>query len=158
MLENSTNSDQWHSLQIKWRPPKKYPAGKITIRYLHYFCSANKQPSPIFLLSSSQSWIDYYFFTFSILGKIYHISWNEAIRAESELHMERAGNGSNKIGNGFCSASPDWLRRWRELFEPITERSEATRKQFRITFLNWITQSKTTLSAMNRYIYYTTSL
>ncbi|KAJ7371729.1 hypothetical protein OS493_023064 [Desmophyllum pertusum] len=30
-VENSTNSNQWNSLQIKWKSPKKYPAGKITI-------------------------------------------------------------------------------------------------------------------------------
>jgi len=30
-VENSTSSDQWTSLQVKWESPQKYPAGKITI-------------------------------------------------------------------------------------------------------------------------------
>ena len=35
------------------------------------------------------------------------------------------------IGFGFTS---DWLRKWREFFKPITERSNAKPKQTRITF------------------------
>jgi len=35
-----------------------------------------------------------------------------------------------KIGFGFAS---HWLRKWRKLFQPITERSKAKPKQTRIT-------------------------
>ncbi len=35
------------------------------------------------------------------------------------------------IGFGFSS---DWSRKWREIFKPITERSNAKPKQTRITF------------------------
>ena len=35
-VENSTSSDQWTSLKLKWESPQKYPAGKITIRYSVY--------------------------------------------------------------------------------------------------------------------------
>ena len=45
------------------------------------------------------------------------------------------------IGFGFGS---DWLRKWREIFKPITKRSNAKPKQTRITF---DTQVKTALSS-----------
>ena len=43
------------------------------------------------------------------------------------------------IGFGFTS---DWLRNWREIFKPITERGNTKPKQTRVTF---DTQLKTTL-------------
>ena len=36
-----------------------------------------------------------------------------------------------KVGFGFTS---DWLRKWRDFFKPITERSNAKPKQTQITF------------------------
>ena len=48
------------------------------------------------------------------------------------------------IGFGFTSG---WLRKWREFFQPITERSNAKPKQMRITF---DTQVKTALSLLHQ--------
>ncbi len=48
------------------------------------------------------------------------------------------------IGFGFTS---DWLRKWREIFEPITKRSNAKPKQTQFTF---DTQVKTALSEFIR--------
>ncbi len=49
-------------------------------------------------------------------------SWHEA----RENVRERV-----TIGFGFTS---DWLRMWREIFEPITKRSNAKLKQTQLTF------------------------
>ena len=38
--------------------------------------------------------------------------------------LEARENASDQVGIGFCFAS-DWLRGWRELSKPITERSQA---------------------------------
>ncbi len=57
-------------------------------------------------------------------------SWHEA----RENVRERV-----TIGFGFSS---DWLRKWREIFKPITKRSNAKPKQTQLTFN---TQVKTTL-------------
>ena len=45
------------------------------------------------------------------------------------------------------SAASDWLSRWRESFKPITDRSEAERKQYKITFEN---EMKTGLYYLDR--------
>ena len=37
MVQNSTNNQEWSSFQIKWKSPTKYPAGKITIRFISKF-------------------------------------------------------------------------------------------------------------------------
>ena len=50
------------------------------------------------------------------------------------------------IGFGFTS---DWLRKWREFFKPITERSNAKPKQMRITFDSRV---KTALYPNSRFI------
>ncbi len=47
------------------------------------------------------------------------------------------------IGFGF---TPDWMRRWREIFKPITKRSNAKPKQTQLTF---DTQVKTALRPFN---------
>ncbi len=51
------------------------------------------------------------------------------------------------IGFGFSS---DWLRKWREIFRPITKHSNAKPKQTQFTF---DTQVKTALSDLQYFEY-----
>ncbi len=60
-------------------------------------------------------------------------NWHEAL----ENVRERV-----TIGFGF---TPDWLRKWREIFKPITKRSNAKPKQKQFTF---DTQVKTALKPL----------
>ena len=50
----------------------------------------------------------------------------------SSWHKARE-NAREKVAIGFGFTS-DWLRKWRELFKQITERSNAKLKQRRVTF------------------------
>ena len=68
---------------------------------------------------------------------------NEQWKLEANTRNRRKAreNASYQVAIGFGFAS-DWLSWWREFFKPITERSKAKPKQFRITF---DTQLKTAL-------------
>ena len=63
------------------------------------------------------------------------------------------------IGFGVTS---DWLRKWREFFKPITERSNAKPKQMQITFDTQVktalTFSAFRLSSMNYFLHETLCL
>ena len=57
------------------------------------------------------------------------IQWE--FKANTHNRRQARENACDQVVIGFAS---DWLRRWREFFKPITERSKAKPKQFRITF------------------------
>ena len=52
------------------------------------------------------------------------------IQSEFEPAPSAGRHVQDMVGYGFAS---HWLRKWREFFQPITERSEAKPKQTRIT-------------------------
>ena len=55
------------------------------------------------------------------------------LEADTRHWCQARENARDYVAVGFGFAS-DWLRRWREIFKPITERSKAKPKRFRITF------------------------
>ena len=66
----------------------------------------------------------------------HRILFKEPIRNESKYkRMPEARETLVTIGFSFES---DWLRKWREYFGPVTERSEAKPKQSQIYLRHWI--------------------
>ena len=57
-------------------------------------------------------------------------------------------NAGNQVTIGFSFAS-DWLREWREFFEPITERSEAKPMQSLITF-----DTRLKIALLGKYVFF----
>ena len=57
------------------------------------------------------------------------------MRTQSNTSKRRKAleNARNQVAIGFSFAS-DWLKKWREISKPITERSKAKPMQSRITF------------------------
>ncbi len=72
-----------------------------------------------------------------------HRQFSEPIKTQSKCSRHEARENVRArvtIGFGFTS---DWLRKWREIFKPITKRSNSKPKQTQLTF---DTQVKTALS------------
>ena len=55
--------------------------------------------------------------------------WTNELEANTRNRRQVRENACDQVVIGFGFAS-DWLRRWREFFKPITERSKAKPKQF----------------------------
>ncbi len=60
---------------------------------------------------------------------------SEPIKTRSK-YMQLAGSAGKRAqaSHDWFGFSSDWLRKWREIFKPITERSNAKPKQTQFTF------------------------